>query len=117
MKITEIDKNFKNKDVLRPGMQLFNVKDEPFRLYGFLEPYRRIPEATAKAMSGGAYFLHTNTAGGRVRFRTDSDYVVLKSVLPYTCIMPQMTADGSCGFDMYAFVRNCGFRGEVCLSG
>ncbi len=108
MKITEIDKNFKNKDVLRPGMQLFNVKDEPFRLYGFLEPYRRIPEATAKAMSNGAYFLHTNTAGGRVRFRTDSDYVVLKSVLPYTCIMPQMTADGSCGFDMYADGEYCG---------
>ncbi len=54
-----------------------NVKNEPFSLHGFSSPFRRVPEEVAEATSEGVASLAKATAGGRVRFRTTSDYIVV----------------------------------------
>lgn len=104
--ITEIDTNFKNKGAFREDMKLLNVRSAPFKLYGFHNPedgekFHRIPHDVAKTVSDGVSFLNTHTSGGRVRFKTDSQYVILKVVMPVIHPMPHMTIAGSAGFDMY----------------
>ena len=104
--IEKIDSNFQNKSAYRDDMKLYNVRSEPFDLYGFYRPldegkFRRIPESVASAASEGALYLSTNTSGCRVRFKTDSKYVILKTVMPSVHIMPHMPLSGSAGFDLY----------------
>lgn len=110
-KIQEIDTNFKNKNVARADMKLYNVHEKPFRLYGLYKPengFRRIPEDVAKSTSNGVYLLSTNTSGGRVRFKTDSEYIAIKALMPSSTVMPHMPVTGSCGFDMYASGKYAG---------
>ena len=54
-----------------------NVKQEPFSLHGFSSPFRRVPEDVAEATSETVARLSKATAGGRVRFRTTSDFIVV----------------------------------------
>ena len=102
--ISEIDKNFEVKSENHKDTRYFDVLDKPFSLYGvFYEngAYRRLPESVAKEVSVGVHALHTHTAGGRIRFVTDSPYV---SVLAkYTSVgkMPHFALTGSAGFDLY----------------
>ena len=55
-----------------------NVKNEPFRIYGLCELYRRIPESVANECREGVQKLAANTTGARVRFKTNSDLRVNK---------------------------------------
>ena len=54
-----------------------DVRNAPFKLYGFCEPYRRVPKDVADATSECVSRLSKVSAGGRVRFRTTSDFIVL----------------------------------------
>lgn len=45
--------------------------------------------------------LHSNTAGGRVRFVTDSAYVAIAAKMENIGKMPHFALTGSAGFDMY----------------
>lgn len=54
-----------------------DVKNAPFRLYGFCEPFRRVPRDVAAATSECVSRLSAASAGGRVRFKTTSDFIVL----------------------------------------
>lgn len=108
-KIEETDKNFAvDGRAIRGGMCFYDVLQEPFRIYGvFMEngKFRRMPGKVAEQVSEGVYNLHTNTAGGRVRFVTDSLYVAIRT--EYTpSWMPHFAYSGSGGFDMYAAVGN-----------
>lgn len=106
-KITDIDQNFQIKTVWREDMKLYNIRSKPFQIYGLFQPqepgkFKRLPGEVAQNMSDGAFYLHTNTSGGRIRFQTDSRYIALKACFPSVCVMPHMAATGSCGFDLYA---------------
>ena len=74
--ILDVDKNFQVvSEINRPDVVLRNAIEQPFSLHGvFYEDgkYRRLPEAVAGGVSEKVHFLHANTAGGRVRFATDS---------------------------------------------
>ena len=64
-----------------------DVREKPFDLYGLYRPldpgpFRRLPEDVAKATSPGVAGLAWNTAGGRVRFSTDSRNVAIHAVMP-----------------------------------
>ena len=105
--INKIDKNFEIASVNKSDIKIYDVRKEPFTLYGLYGPesgeiFRRIPEQVAKDMGDGAHFLHTCGAGIRVRFKTDSEYIAIKSKMPCVSLMPHMTALGSAGFDLYA---------------
>ena len=105
--IGEVDRNLQGGEGRFEDVKWLDIRKEPFRIYGLYQPekkgkWKRLPSQAAKAMSDGAYFLHTNTSGGRVRFQTNSKRILLKASFPSVCLMPHMAATGSCGFDLYA---------------
>lgn len=103
--IATVDKNFAVKSSLqKEDVKFYNVLQYPFRLYGiFYENgrFRRLPEKIAKEVSEGVFSLHTNTAGGRVRFQTNSPYVAILTKMEAVGKMPHITLTGSAGFDLY----------------
>ena len=105
MNIAEIDKNMKIETALdKEGLKFYNADDPAFRIYGVYKEdglYRRMPEAVAKEVSVGVHRLSTNTAGGRIRFITDSPYVAINTKYPSVCRMDHMAYTGIHGFDMY----------------
>ncbi|MBR5743124.1 MAG: SGNH/GDSL hydrolase family protein [Clostridia bacterium] len=105
-KIEEIDPNFRvESDFRKNGLFYYSSDKEPFRIHGLIREggvYRRIPEAVASAVNEGVAYLHTNTAGGRVRFRTASRRVSIRAVYDSVGKMPHFALTGSAGFDLYA---------------
>lgn len=103
--ISKIDRNFAVETSLNiDHIQFYDIQEEPFSLYGvFYENgiYRRLPEEIARSVSEGVYALHANTAGGRVKFITDSSYVAIQAKMPGIGRMPHFALTGSAGFDMY----------------
>lgn len=88
----------------REELRFYDAEEAPFRLYGVFregDRLRRIPEAVAKSVSRGVEVFHRRTAGGRIRFVTDSPYVVLKVEMPYFYLGRNMSFAGSAGFDLY----------------
>ena len=104
--ISIIDSNFQVQTKLNVGdIKFYNVLNDPFQIYGvFYEngKFRRLPEAVAKNVSEGVFLLHTHTAGGRVRFKTDSPYVAIHTRMSNIGKMPHFALTGSAGFDLYA---------------
>ena len=88
------------------GVCYFDAEQEPFRIYGIFRDgdcFRRIPESLAQTVNDGVVRCHSHSAGGRVRFVTDSPYIGIKVVyenIPE--ILPHMALTGSAGFDMFA---------------
>lgn len=83
----------------------FNPEEKPFELYGVVregEKLRRMPERIAKTVSEGVYALHANTAGGRIRFITNSPYVAIFVKFGDVGKMPHFAFTGSIGLDVYA---------------
>lgn len=109
MDISKIDKNFKVETKLQlSDVRFYDVLQEPFALYGlFYEngKLRRLPEAVAKSVNDGVYGLHANTAGGRVRFMTDSPYVAIVAKMPFMTRSSNLSFDGAAGFDLYEKVE------------
>ena len=88
----------------KEDIRFYNVLEEPFKLYGvYYEDgaFRRMPEEVAKTISNGVLALHWHTAGGRVRFRTDSPYVAVSVLLCKTALYSHFSTVGSAGLDMY----------------
>ena len=82
MKITDIDKNFLSQNA-DDNTTWIDVKSEPFKIYGVFYDYERnafirVPRDIAEATNEGVAFLATNTAGGRVLFKTNSSSLSLK---------------------------------------
>lgn len=104
--LAEIDKNLKiETKIEREGLVFKNALDEPFKLHGVYHDgvqYRRMPQDVADATNEGVAELCKNTAGGRIRFITDSPYLVIKVKLPHNHKMSHMTLCGSAGFDVYS---------------
>lgn len=104
--IAEIDKNFKiETNIEREGLTFHKITDEPFRVHGLIREdgrWVRLPLAVAKTVSDGVASLAPHTAGGRVRFVTDSPYIVIKAEVPGAFRMNHMPNTGMAGFDLYA---------------
>ena len=104
--LADIDKNFAVETACNRPVRFYPARMEPFTLYGLYAPqeegtYRRLPADVASATSDGVAWLATNTSGGRVRFKTDSPYLVLKACMSSVGLMPHMTLVGSAGMDVY----------------
>lgn len=110
--ICEIDTNFKTDiPIKKDGMCFYSADSNPFRIHGVFKEngkYRRMPENVANSVSNGVSVLHTNTAGGRVRFRTDSKRIAVIAKMDGIGKMSHFTLAGSAGFDMYANDRYAG---------
>ena len=105
MKISDLDPNFKVETTLSFTDICFrSCEESPFRVYGIFKEngkFRRVPETLAQSVSDVVYGLHANTAGGRVRFKTDSSYIAIHAEMPSIGKMPHFALTGSAGFDVY----------------
>lgn len=106
MDIGSVDKNLKVETTLTENdIVWYNCRDEIFDIYGLYEPRRavpfeRLPHDVAEATSPGVLWLNGHTAGGRVRFSTDSKYVAIKYI-GEIYRMAHMPLTGNTGFDLY----------------
>ena len=103
--ISEIDKNLViETEFEREGLTFKNALDKPFRIYGVYhdgKQYRRMPQDVADATNEGVGRLCRHTAGGRIRFITDSPYIAIKVFLPHETLFSHMALAGVAGFDLY----------------
>ena len=113
----------------RNDLNYTSVLESPFRVHGVRydgKQFIRLPEDVAKATNEGVAFLYANTAGGRVRFVTDSEYVAIHAETANVGKMGHFAPSGSAGFDLYAdnaftgafvppYDQKDGYDGIVCF--
>ena len=79
-----------------------DVRTTPgFKLYGYCEPFRRVPEEVAKQTSATVTRLHTMGPSARVRFRTTSDIIVIHADLSHEERAGTMPVLATSSFEMY----------------
>ena len=132
MKITDVDKNFRQSNPDCADAVFYDVKKEPFSIHGVFydgDKFKRIPEKVAQNTNDGVKYLNQCTAGGRVRFVTDSPYVAVFVKYAEIGKMPHFALSGSVGLDLYSDGIYCGtfippydlkkkkFGGKVWLAG
>lgn len=121
--ISRIDSNFAVSAA--PGSVYLSIDEPPFCVYGVNKDeigYYRLPQSL-EAVNPGFPSLRRHTAGGVIRFRTDSPTLAVKAETPReTYLMPHMTALGSAGFDAYSgthflasFVPNIPIVNGLCV--
>jgi hypothetical protein len=107
--IAEIDANFKVEQTIdKAGLKFYECTEAPLRTYGIFKEngkFRRLSESVAQKVSAGVHMMHACTAGGRVRFRTDSTYVAISAKYSSLGKMPHFAFCGSIGFDLYEGTR------------
>ena len=111
MDIQSIDKNLKvETSIKKTDIVFYDCRDESFDIYGVIPPdgnenkFLRMPQAVADATNDGVKSLNACTAGGRLKFKTDSPYVAIHAELTGVSRMPHMAFTGSLGFDLYEVV-------------
>ena len=82
----------------------YDLPRPPFLIYGLLgdQDYLRMPEKTARQVSDSVMSLNTNTAGGRIRFQTDSQRITLLCRYPWIGRYVNFCRIGESCFDLYA---------------
>ncbi len=105
--IEQLDPNFNvPSEITEENLIWLDAKNAPFALYGVFYDdqsgcYLRMPEEVAKTVSAGVESLNRCTAGGRIRFVTDSDFIGIKVVQKNRACMRHMPRTGQSGFDLY----------------
>lgn len=111
--ISQLDQNLAVSSVLDPQvkaqLEFYDIDNAPFSIHGVFregDHYVRIPEAVGQSVSKNVNHLKDYTAGGRIRFVTDSKKIAIHAIcaptpprahMPYTCVI---------GFDLYADVED-----------
>ena len=105
--------NLKAAVAIEQGNILWRDASAPcFRVHGLHLPcvygagdapvkYRRLPDGVGQHTNEGVAELYKNTACGRLRFRTDSEYVAIRCIWDGLTWFPYMPATGVSGFDLY----------------
>ena len=106
MDTAKIDKNFAIAEVDADGVEFYDVRKEPFKIYGLYnaksEPYfKRLPDEIGMNVNEGVKRLYKHTAGGRVRFSTDSSLIAISVKLHESSRFAHMPFCGTMGFDLY----------------
>ncbi len=87
MKLSDLDKNFAPEELNRDDTVFYDARKTPFAIYGLYHPqteaeFRRMPDTAAARVSIGVRELAKNTAGGRIRFKTDSSFIAIRADMP-----------------------------------
>lgn len=106
MNISKFDKNMAIKKADKNGLAWYLPHEKPFTLSGFNwfsqdKVYRRFPVKPPFPLSEGVDGLAWCTAGGQIKFRTDSEKICLKVKLGDGGAMDHMPQTGMSGFDLY----------------
>lgn len=110
MRIEDIDVNMKADTLGDIDVKFYDVRKAPFKIYGLYKPetedvFKRLPDEIGLNTNEGVAHLYKHTAGGRVRFKTNSEFVALKVKLTYSskdAFMYHMPFGSTSCFDMYA---------------
>ena len=102
---SKIDPNFRVEPAFsQDGLVFYDVTKPPFSVHGLLYEdgcFRRLPRAVAEAVSEEVAHLSLHTAGGRVRFVTDSKRIAIRAAMHAIEKMPHFALTGSGGFDLF----------------
>ena len=86
MNLAEIDKNFfVEQSFDRTDVKGYNILNAPFSIHGLILPedendgFHRIADKEVANLNKNIARLQTHTAGGRVRFSTDSPYIAIRA--------------------------------------
>lgn len=106
MDISLIDSNFKLTSINEPDVEWHEITESAFSLHGVFydqptKEFIRMPVEIAKSVSSNVRWLSRMTAGGRLRFSTDSPYIALQCVAPCIGPMNHMPLTGSHGFALF----------------
>ena len=106
--LTEIDPNFIPATLGNQEYLFRDCREDPFRIYGLIWPneedpfFTRMPRKVAKTVNDGVLSLCNCTAGGRVRFKTDSATVAIRAKMHNIYRGDHFPITGSAGLDLYA---------------
>ena len=112
MRIDEIDQNLIiESEITEPDLIWLNAREMPFVITGIMYDeeqgcFVRLPQCVADSVSEGVANLNHHTAGGRVRFRTNSTCIAIKAVMATDYLMSHITLIGQSGFDLYHKVED-----------
>ena len=105
--VERLDKNLKSNAVIAEKDCVFrDIRAfSEFDIYGLVNPkttdeFHRVPLDVCDKIGAGMQYFGRNTAGGRVRFSTNSKYVALRVKMPEIHLR-NMNYAGSAGFDLY----------------
>ena len=103
--LESIDIRFKvNNSIPKDDICFYSVLQAPFSIHGLIYEngrFRRMPESIAESVSSGVHWLHSNTSGGRVRFKTNSPYIAISTKMERVGKMDHFALTGSAGFDLF----------------
>ena len=139
MKIEKIDKNFSLREQVGVERERtdYVLPHSAFALYGIFydekeQRFARMDCTVAASVSEGVSTLSRHTAGGRLRFATDSSVLQLTVKYDFLWLMSHMPLTGSSGFSLFeetdkgeVFIKNLapissdahGFTAETPLKG
>ena len=86
------------------GINYYDVRENPFSLHGVwydTDAFYRIPRDVARSVSKNIHQMCDMTAGGRVRFSTDSSKIYLKAAFRNAEEVVSMNSISVKGFDLY----------------
>ena len=93
------------------NIEFYNIKTtDAIRVYGLYNykneaQFKRMPTEVAKATSEQVTKLHTNPTGGRIRFKTNSERLVIRVNVPNVSTRSIITMLNQVGFDLYQTVN------------
>lgn len=102
-----LDKNMVvNRTVEEENIEWYDVRQAPFALHGFYKPesepfFHRLPEEVGEATSAAVARLQRESAGGRVRFSTDSAFIAIRAKYRVVGRSSHLTLVSGAGFDLY----------------
>ncbi len=93
-----------------------DCKNAPFKIYGVnKDTFARMPVDVAKRVSPSVEHSSQTSNGGRLRFRTDSDYVVVHAKIKDVSPNFQQAKSDACGIDMLAKTGKDWFVPGTCI--
>ena len=106
MDITQIDPNFLvGSTIDKPDVVWMSATDAPLSIHGLAVvgggKFWRLPEDLIDNVNEGVCTLARHTAGGRIRFRTDSPYIAYRAKSFGGGQMSHMPLTGSNGTDLF----------------
>ncbi|MBQ4563280.1 MAG: hypothetical protein IJA58_02235 [Lachnospiraceae bacterium] len=95
--------NTTNEDV---PIEWHDVRNAPFSIYGLYQPetepfFHRLPMEVGEATSPGVDKLQRESAGGRIRFSTDSPYIAVRAKYRAVGRSSHLTLVSTTGYDLY----------------
>ena len=110
--VLKIDKNMAVEYDDKNSLIWLNANQKPFKTVGFYwfeqdKVYRRFPVNPDPILPENVEALCNHTAGGQVKFKTDSCRIAVKVKLRDLVAMDNMTAISHSGFDLYSSDSNC----------